>query len=212
MSGNKNLPDISEWYTLERIEAEEILWEESGAYLEYSQRISEVCKLYGLTTVMEIGCGTGWVPSVLDSSLKYVVGIDANPHMVDKSKKKNPDKEFLQCDIRTIPDRFSVDLVCCFAVLKHFSLSDWPLRLRDILRFGRFGLFDQHVLMDGRTAMDIPGGGNEKFHSIWPTYSDVILSVKNAGHEIVRFDQRFRFDEGVGAPEVMIITRRCNGT
>ena len=215
ISGSKDsrLPDISEWYTSERIEAEEILWEGCEAYKEYSQRIFRICRENGLSTVLEVGCGTGWVPTVLDPSLDYT-GVDKNACMISKAKTKNPGKRFIQSDIRKLresPVSLRSDLVCSFAMLKHFSLDEWPSILIELLFFGKFGLFDQHVLLDGRSSIDVPGEDlktGEKFHGIWPTRSEIVSAVENAGHEILDFDDTFRFDNGVGAPEAMITTRR----
>jgi len=207
-----DFPDISEWYTPERIAAEELQWEKGGTHKLYSLKILEVCRSYNLSTVAEVGCGTGWVPTVLDPSLDYI-GIDKNFHMVYRSMMKNPGKTFFQCDIRNVKTLgiFS-DLVCSFAVLKHFSLEEWPLRLRNLLSLGRFGLFTQQVFLDGRAPMDIPEGfhgtGPNGYHSIWCSRDQVLQAIKNAGHELLELDEKSLFNHGVGGPESMIVTRR----
>lgn len=199
-------PDISDWYTPERISAEEPQWEQGAAYKNYVQRILQVCRLYDLHSVVEVGCGTGWIPLALDSSLLYIAGIDKNPYMIDRSRKKNPGKTFIECDIRDMGGLLvSADLVCSFAVLKHFSLAEWSARLRDILRLAPYGLFTQHVLLDGRSSMNT---GDDGFHVIWPTRSEVLQAINDAGHELLSLDEHSLYNEEVGAPESIIVTRR----
>jgi len=195
-------PDISEWYTPERIAAEEPLWA-SGPYKENAQRVVNVCQQYSLSSVIEAGCGTGWVPTALPDSIVYV-GMDSNPYMLSRARDKNPSRIFIRNDIRDLnPDFLSVDLVCSFAVLKHFSLNEWPDILRHILGIGQYGLFTQHVLLDDRPAMEV---GTE-FHHIWPTKPELLQAIDSAGHEVLDLDYS-AMDHGIGSPEAYVTTRR----
>lgn len=198
------LPDICEWYTEARVEAEEGIWTDGQHYLENARRIEEACRVYRLHTIIEAGCGTGWVPTALPTSLTYLAGVDKNPHMLARARAKSPGIPFLKCDLRDLRASFlSADLVCCFAVLKHFSLEDWPGVLERILSVGQYGLFTQHVLSDGRPRVDL----GIEWHNIWPTYSDIVAAIEEAGHEILEWDDT-HIDAPVGAPEVYITTRR----
>lgn len=207
-----NFPDISEWYTPERIAAEEPIWEKNKDYVEYTQKILTVCKAHNLVTVIEVGCGTGWVPLALDSSLTYLAGIDKNPYMLERARAKNPGKTFIQRDIRSLNGLEPLaDLVCSFSVLKHFSLAEWAQRLRDVLTLGKFGLFTQPCFTDDRPPRDIPGlneDDSEGFHGYWSNSLELAQAVRDAGHEIIEFDGKFRFDDAIGGPEAMITTRR----
>jgi len=163
-----------------------------------------VCQRYDLRTMVEVGCGTGWVPTALDPSIVYLAGIDKNPHMLAYAAAKNPSKRFLQCDARDLtPPEELADLVCSFAVLKHFSLAEWPTILSRILSLGRYGLFTQHMLPETRDAMDV----GEAFHHIWPTKAELARAVESAGHEIIALDNSW-MDWGIGAPEAYVTTRR----
>lgn len=200
------LPDISEWYTADRIAAEEAIWTQGAHYIENARRIKEACRVHGLHTIVEAGCGTGWVPTVLSPHLTYLAGIDRNPSMLAIAREKSPAiaRRFHRYDLRyasSLP--VFADLVCSFAVLKHFSLDDWPIVLREILSLGRYGLFNQHSLNDGRTAVDV----GVEWHNIWPTYDDVVQAIESAGHEIIEWDDT-HIDEGMGSAEVYITTKR----
>lgn len=195
-------PDISSWYTPERIAIEEPIWAECRA--ENAQRIESLCTEFSLQTIIECGCGTGWIPFSLNPSLSYVAGIDKNPYMLARAQMKNPTLRFIQADLRNASHiGLSADLVCSFAVLKHFSLLEWTSCLKSILAMGRFGLFTQHVLPNGSHSTD----HGLEYHNIWPTESEVCEAIESAGHEILSWDAT-HIDEGVGQPEVYITTRR----
>jgi SAM-dependent methyltransferase len=195
-------PDISEWYTPSRIDTEEKLWA-NGPYKENARRVMFVLRRYNLNSVIEIGCGTGWIPSALDLSIHYL-GMDANPHMLERARAKNPSRNFIQQDARRLLPLVMSDRVCSFAVLKHFSLVEWPDILHHILSVARYGLFTQHVLPDDRPAMDV----GKEFHDVWPTRQQLLNAVSAAGHGIVSIDDYSAIDIGVGAPEAYVTTRR----
>jgi SAM-dependent methyltransferase len=197
-------PDIWQWYTADRVTAEEAIWAEGQHYLYNISRVMELCREHSLRSVIEVGCGTGWVPAGLDPSIEYQ-GIDNNPHMLELARRKNlPSRIFMKMDARDIEGwALPCDLVCSFAFFKHFSFNDWPKILRNVLSLGNYGLFNQHVLPPDRPPVDV----GEEWHSIWPTRDDVISAVSAAGHEILSWDNS-HIDEGMQAPESYIVTRR----
>lgn len=197
-------PDISEWYTPERVAAEEKVWAKGGDYRRNAEKIIEVCKKYGLWSVIEAGCGTGWIPGELrDTKIYYWFGVDKNPEMLRLARAKNPGKFFVRGDLRNLRNLGPAHLVCSFAVLKHFSLEDWPWVLKSILSIGTFGLFTQHMLDDGREPFD----AGREWHSIWPTRQGIVDAVTAAGHEVLDICDG-TLDPVVNAPEVYVVTRR----
>lgn len=197
------LPDISNWYTPDRISVEEELWLAGEHYKENVTRITEVCRTRKLRTVMEFGCGVGLVARALPPDIEYMAGIDANRHMLERAEARNPSLTFVCADIRTLQGAAKADLVCAFALLKHFSLAEWPVILRKILAHGDYGLFNQHALPDDREPFD----AGEDWHSAWPRRSDIIAAISAAGHKVIDWDDS-HVDPGVGAPEAYITTRR----
>jgi SAM-dependent methyltransferase len=201
MSTAITFPDISEWYTPERIAAEEPSWRAGGERNAY--KISALQGQFPIQTIVECGCGTGWVPYFLSPTHPYI-GLDKNAHMLGYARVRNPSLSFIQGDIHNAAHlSVSADLVCSFSVLKHFSLTDWPVCLRNILSVGRYALFTQHILPNDREPMDI---GTE-WHESWPTRSMVEQVIADAGHEIIAEDAS-HMNEAVGAPEVYLTTRR----
>lgn len=199
-----HFPDISDWYTPDRVAVEEAVWSEGKYYLQNARRIEAICRRFHLHYIVEAGCGTGWIPFALDPLLHYAAGIDKNPHMLARAIEKNPGALFLQMDLRDLTSlQLPCDLVCSFAILKHFSLTEWPTILRSILSIAKYSLFTQHALPDSRAPQD---SGTE-WHSCWPTRAGILSAVASAGHEIIDWDDS-HWDAGMNAPEAYITTRR----
>jgi SAM-dependent methyltransferase len=175
-----SLPDYSDWLTPERLLAEEKLWGEdvaSGKGNAYAAgRVQALCDEHGLKTVLELGCGTGWVPYCLQG-LRYT-GLDANPHCLDLARQKNPSQSFEgPVDFRTwAPKAF--DLACSFSVLKHFRLDEWIDILAKLLVCGRYGLFSVTI---SPAAHD---DGTEYTHT-WVTWEHVHKACELSRHSII---------------------------
>jgi SAM-dependent methyltransferase len=128
--------DYAAWLTQERLEIEERLWAECRYYEWYATAILEL----GPTSVVELGCGTGWVPYVLPASTKYV-GVDSNAQCVNLARAKNPGRLFVEMDLRRFRPQTAFDIVCAFAVVKHFALDEVGLILQHMGRCGRLLVF-----------------------------------------------------------------------
>lgn len=77
-------------------------------------------------TVLEICCGTGWIPLDLPMDVNYF-GIDANEGCIKLATEKNPLRKFFCCDLLD-PGSWpggTFDMVLGFSCLKHFTLDRW---------------------------------------------------------------------------------------
>src|SRR5690606_5472748 len=65
---------------------------------------------YGPASVLDGGCGTGRVAIELARRGIGVVGVDADPEMIDAARAKAPDLEWVTADLADLgrPDRFDV--------------------------------------------------------------------------------------------------------
>lgn len=169
--------DYSVWLTPERLELEEKQWAEVRIYELYASHLMRVVVEERCKSVLEIGCGTGWVPTRLPESLEYV-GVDANDGCLALAAQKNPTRSFLAGDVRSLSWHRS-DLVCSFAVLKHFALSEWSEVLAKVLSFGRVGLFTMNV---GPSNMD---DFEQGFPHTWVSRETLARAVWDAGHRMV---------------------------
>jgi trans-aconitate methyltransferase len=142
--------DYSEWLTPERLGVEESAWAGAGLHLTYVAHISLLRSKFPIYSILEMGCGTGWVPSQLTPDVKYV-GIDKNHKALELATKKNLiSRSFVDSDIRHFDSKESADLVCSFAVLKHFSLEEWDYIFDKMVRFAPIGLFTMSVANENR--------------------------------------------------------------
>ncbi len=193
-------PDFSEWLTEERFLHENESWEKDRVFESYAQEINLACHSFKLKTILEVGCGAGFVPGDLDPVLIYS-GMDRNPLCVLAAWNRNPKAEILLADIRTFSHEL-VDLVCSFAVLKHFSLEEWPVILQKILSLGKYSLFTiqlrEERLDDG-----------EEYHHIWVQKKDLESAIRQAGHKIVSMKLRWSGTwHGTSGEEWLILTKQ----
>lgn len=192
----KYLPDFSEWLTDERIAVEEKAWAETE---QYKRNASQVLKMVHrlaapFPTVLELGCGSGWVPFGLGDVVRYL-GVDKNSELIRLCYLRNPyDAKFHLSDIREVtPDVLEsllgvrcADIVCSFAVLKHFGLYEWREIFERMLRLGNHGVFQMQI--SDEASID---DGTE-YHHTWLNKDEVLGCIVDAGHSLVSFDETWR--------------------
>lgn len=172
-----DVQDYSAWLTPERLAAEEALWAEVGIYRLYAEHVMRAVGDHDCRSIIELGCGTGWVPTQLPPSIEYV-GLDANPECVTLAQQKNPTRSFFLADMRAFRSP-PFDLACSFAVLKHFALEEWAAVLGKVLSLGRVGLFTMNV---GPYDLD---DFEQGFAHTWVTHMTLSDAVYAAGHQLV---------------------------
>lgn len=143
--------DYADWLTPERLEAEEAQWETGKLYVRYGAAVRRILLSQYITTVVEFGCGTGWVPTQLDdlaverSGFSYAL-IDRNPNCLARARARNLNRrwvEYSQLDIYDIKPQ--AGLVCGFAVLKHLRLQGWRDVFVQLFKEAQFGLFTMPI-------------------------------------------------------------------
>lgn len=187
--------DYADWLTPVRLEIEERLWEQVAIYRLYAEALQRVLEVEGCRSVIELGCGTGWVPTRLSSDLDYL-GVDANPGCLALARRKTS-FPFLQADIRQLETPVR-DMVCAFAVLKHFALQEWQEIVVRMLALGRVGVFTMNV---GPDDLDDSSHG---FPHTWVSRETLEWAIRAGGHDIVEMAL-------LHTGETIIRTRRCNG-
>lgn len=182
-------PDYSEWLTPKRLEIEEAYWERDKLYVGFADAIIEVCDIYAITSVIELGCGTGWVATQLPSSLNYT-GLDANIWCIRAALKKDRElwangrerRAWLLSDIRdfctgSIEDGRVYELVCAFSVFKHFNLVEWDDVVSGVLQYGKHGLFTIPIGERGDNGTEFP--------HVTVSIEMLEHAVRRGGHRIV---------------------------
>lgn len=191
-------PDYSVWLAQgDHLAAEELAWavnQESKAYAQYVGKVIEQIN-HPLPTVLELGCGTGWVPTHL-KGIRYV-GVDGNEGCVKIARTKTP-FQFVCADLRTFMPDEPVDIICAFAVLKHFALFEWDDVIAKVLRHGQFGIFTMNTAE--RDVDDFRFG----FPHTHVSRARIHEAVWKAGHEVLSIEMSI----GGGDVEPVIFTAR----
>ena len=173
-------PDYSVWLDdPQHLAAEELAWgfnQESKAYALWVKRIIDSKHA---SSVLELGCGTGWVPLQMATlgvkNIRYT-GVDGSAGCVKLARTKTT-YPFIHADLRTL-ELTPVDIVCSFAVLKHFALHEWDAVVAKVLRHGKHGIFTMNV---GRDFDDFGFG----FPHTTVSLVHLREAVWKAGHEVL---------------------------
>ena len=178
-AGLARFPDYSSWLADHNLLKIEDSWKKAKFHEQYAVVIKSVCAENALNTILELGCGTGWVPYELGQGFAYV-GVDSNSECVDLARKKNPGAMFVKKDIRNfrkgkVPP---FDVVCAFAVFKHFGLHEWRDVFRNALSLGKFGIFSMSISEEDHDD------GTE-FHHVWVSEKTLTREIELAGHEML---------------------------
>ncbi len=202
MATVRAFPDFSEWLVGDRLAAEERAWAECKMYERNVSKIQNAFKLFDLketSTVLELGCGTGWVPTLLSNSINYL-GVDKNDGVLELARRKNSEnRKFVKSDIRDIDTwRWNkADLVCSFAVLKHFGLHEWESVFKTILRFGKYGVFD--IQTSVRESFD----DGVEYHHSWVSDSVIEKCILEEGKTLA--SQETLYSDGRGCEKIFYV-------
>jgi SAM-dependent methyltransferase len=92
--------------------------------------------------VLDFGCGTGVIDSLIAPQFAEVVGVDVSGGLLDVAAEKNPGLEYRQYDGATIPyDDSSFDLAFAASVFHHIEPSRRRSATEEIARVVRPGGF-----------------------------------------------------------------------
>lgn len=122
--------------------------------------VLRVCRRFGLKSVLEVGCGIGWLKGLLPEEIRYT-GVDANACCIEEARKRHGGN-FWVCDVRDLNPVVVYPLVCSFSMLKHFGLHEWLDVASKVLSLGHFAVFTIR-LVHGSGSYDEP----TEFHNVW---------------------------------------------
>src|SRR6266403_150141 len=170
----------SEWFrNPENFSNEVKAWHSVGFQYTYAAHIALWCSKYPIKRILELGCGIGLVPINLVPGIQYL-GIDQSEEAIELATSSNSKSiEFRVRDIRNLDSlEWVPDLVCSFAVLKHFSLEEWDSVFSSMLVRGDFGLFTMSI------AEEDTDDGILVHHS-WITRERLSSLLKKSGYEML---------------------------
>lgn len=180
----QKFPDYSDFLDkegmLEYIESE---WKKNEhIHRAQAELVNKVVEENGILSLTEVGSSTGNMSQFLKVS-KYT-GIDKNESSVLLAREKNKDKEYHIGDIRSCKNMDKSELVCAFAIMKHFGLHEWS-DILDILAYLSTKIVVIDVPIANKTFDD---GEQHGHHHVWFNIDDLIKVFKSLRLEIVRMD------------------------
>jgi putative AdoMet-dependent methyltransferase len=75
-------------------------------------------------TVLEIGCGTGFLTQKLEKEGAIITAIDQSGGMLARAKKRAPNAKFIQCDVLKYTDNKKYNYIIIFFILHELDASD----------------------------------------------------------------------------------------
>lgn len=195
--------DFCDWWNEERLAASDVAWQREKTYIELAKRVRDVMYRFDLRSVIELGCGAGYVGGTLAQDYDYL-GIDGSPLAVYLSDTRNSNAKFRIGNIRDIGNKLVLhaDLVCTFAVLKHFSTEDFPEILKKVLSVGKYGLLEMQITLTGPSIED---NADPEFHHTWTSKEELYACVEAAGHEVIDYSLWVKVDD---TKEIVFVTTR----
>jgi SAM-dependent methyltransferase len=188
------MKDISEYYVGNLAVSEEEAWKTVKLYERNGAEVLKLVNDKGIKRVVEVGCGSGWIPTLLPAHTEYL-GIDMNDTFLEWAREKNhhaPNRKFVKEDVRNLnplwllyQDFTDPGLVCCFAFMKHFGLHEWSDILKHVLSLATYAAVEVEV-----TEKEFDNGTD--FHHCFVEQSRIDRVLEEVGHkhlyDVVTFD------------------------
>lgn len=167
------------------------VWEQTRILAPHDTVLATIAKL-NVSTVVEVGAGSGRDLEELHRRGHDVVFADFSPGAVHRFSRRNPDVPAMFVDCRRLPFRNdSFDLVFSLGLLEHFEPEDRKSIIQEKLRVSR-----RYVLIDVPQTLSLSTPIKRVLMALgkWPygdetqfTFSQLVRELRGAGagHEIV---------------------------
>lgn len=115
--------DASRYEALARIEADHFWFRSRAELIAWALRT----RFPRARSLLEIGCGTGYVLGLLAKAVQRLAGSDAHVHGLGFAQRSAGGAELLQMDARRIAFRDEFDVVAAFDVIEHIEEDEQVL-------------------------------------------------------------------------------------
>lgn len=162
--------DYTEFLTPAQLAIEESAWASSRLYARNAQAVIDTLNRDAKAprTVVELGCGTGWVARQVLPEVDSYLGVDKHHTEVEMARAKC-DREasglpnsarFVRADVREFARVGDLPTVACaFAFIKHFGEVEWWKIIRTLFACtARFAVFEINISGSGAFMDDGPLG------------------------------------------------------
>lgn len=152
------------------LDAYDARWDEMAARGEAVHGEADFVAGYGPSAVLDAGCGTGRVAIELARRDITVVGVDSDPDMLDRARRRAPQLTWLEADLATLDVGRSFDVVVMAGNVMPFV--DPPSRPAAVAGCAR------HIGASGRLV------SGASLHPDWPSVGDYDAWCAAAGLEL----------------------------
>lgn len=193
--------DISDYYVGPLVAAEEKAWAAAKFYVPYRNAIALAVASCGGERVLEVGCGTGFVPAGLSNNIDYL-GLDRNDSFLALARGKNAGRanvRFHNLDVRLLTPawlnaaNFKPDVVASFAFFKHFGLGEWERVFATVVASAPTAVFEVSL-------SDVDHDNGVDFHHTFVTPGKVYRVLASLGHVVRRAAMTFAGTNSSGRP------------
>lgn len=180
------LPDYSEYLNKEGVfDFIESQWQKNlHIHQAQANAVNKLIEKIDKPVLLEVGCSTGNMAQFISDKAHYT-GVDKHEPSIKLAHKKNANKKFKVSDVRTMQFKNDFDIVCAFAIMKHFGLKEWA----DILEIlaahsSEYLVFDMPI-----TAGDTFDNGNQYgHHHVFMNEQDLMKHAKKLKLELIEKD------------------------
>lgn len=120
------------------------IWFNDNSFSYHESVIDQVKKLKSVSTILEIGAGSGADLLELKKLGYRVTFSDFSDVAIKNINKRAPQLKTVKCDARHLPfKKNSFDLIFCLGLLEHFNISDRKKIIKEMFRIS-----NKYILID----------------------------------------------------------------
>lgn len=104
-------------------------------YIQHTQIILNLVSKFGIGKILDVGCGDGYITSLIFEKFKGVIGIDISEKAIKLAREKNQGVTFAVASCTNLPfsDR-SFDTIVASEVIEHVNYNDGKSFLKEARR------------------------------------------------------------------------------
>ena len=158
------------------------IWLNNNSFSYHESVIDQVTKLKSVSTVLEVGAGSGADLLELKKLGYKVTFSDFSNVAIKNINKRDPQLKTIKCDARNLPfTDDSFDLVYCLGLLEHFSYKDRQKIISELFRVGK-----KYILIDVPQSYTLTSLIKKLLMTIgkWKYGDEIEFSYKKLNNEI----------------------------
>lgn len=104
-------------------------------YIQHTKIISNLISKFGIGKILDVGCGDGYITSLIFENFKDVIGIDISKKAIKFAREKNQGVTFVVGTCTNLPfSDESFDTIVASEVIEHINYNDGKAFLKEARR------------------------------------------------------------------------------